>query len=327
MDDLFAQAELPTSPRLSWLDGTHFEVEAGPYTLHGIWADRGDDRQQLEKALRALTQAPPAPEIRLLATPFLGALGRQLCREARVSWVDLSGNAHLVGPGLYLHVEGKPNRYVKRGRPSSLFAPKSARLARWLLVGNRAPFRLGEASEATGLSPGFASKILARLLEEGYLRRDESWFELTAPGQLLDDWRKASEFEKNEIVKGYCHARSGTELTEKLALAFTDTGPHYALTGLAAAWEMTHFAAFRTVSAYVAELPSPRTLEALGFKEGARGANTWLILPRDEGVFQGATDWDGARCVSPAQVYVDLAAHAERAPEAAEALRSQVLRF
>jgi hypothetical protein len=57
------------------------------------------------------------------------------------------------------------------------------------------------------------------------------------------------------------------------------------------------------------------------------GENVWLLLFRDEGVFDGATTAGGVTSVSPAQVYLDLAAHPERSKEAAETLRAELLNW
>ncbi len=88
---------------------------------------------------------------------------------------------------------------------------------------------------------------------------------------------------------------------------------------------MTHFAAFRIATFFLAESPSKELREKLGFREDARGANLWLVLPNDAGVFHGAEVRDGLRCVHPVQAYVDFKAHPERAKEAAERLRSELL--
>ncbi len=68
-------------------------------------------------------------------------------------------------------------------------------------------------------------------------------------------------------------------------------------------------------------------LDGLGFREDERGANVWLVVPNDAGVFQGASDHDGVRCVHPVQAYLDLKQHPERANEAAEQLRAELIRW
>jgi len=101
-------------------------------------------------------------------------------------------------------------------------------------------------------------------------------------------------------------------------------GIDFAVTGLAAAWLYTHFAAFRITTVYLENglsiLP-----EELNFRDDPRGANLWLVIPNDAGVFQGITEKEGIRCVHPVQVNLDLKGHPERASEAAERLRSDFL--
>ncbi len=43
----------------------------------------------------------------------------------------------------------------------------------------------------------------------------------------------------------------------------------------------------------------------LGFQEEERGANAWLVIPRDDGVFDGVTERRGVPCAAPVQVFLD----------------------
>ena len=65
----------------------------------------------------------------------------------------------------------------------------------------------------------------------------------------------------------------------------------------------------------------------MSFREDPQGANVWLVLPNDDGVFHGADEQDGLRCVHPVQVYLDLEGHTERAQEAADHLRAELLNW
>ena len=77
----------------------------------------------------------------------------------------------------------------------------------------------------------------------------------------------------------------------------------YAATALPAAWLWTRYAGFRLSTVYLSNPPSAGLKKELGFREEARGANTWLVVPNDEGVFEGAQFVDGIRCVHPVQAY------------------------
>jgi hypothetical protein len=80
----------------------------------------------------------------------MGDVGKRICADAGVSWFDLSGNANIVAPGLRILIEGRPNKFGRGGRPSSAFAPKSARIARRLLIDPHRSFRPAGACASDG---------------------------------------------------------------------------------------------------------------------------------------------------------------------------------
>ncbi len=266
--------------------------------------------------------------IPLVAVPFMGRVGRERCEETGTGWLDLSGNARIFAPGIRVRIDGQPNRFKRPGRPSSAFAPKSARIARWLLMHPYRPMTQREIAHATGMDEGFTSRIVAKLEEDGLIVRDPGGaIRAPDPDLLLDAWNEDYAFSKHRVWRGHLPARSGNALLRRMADELGEQASGYAATGLAAAWILNRFARFRIVTLYLPERPTPRLLEHLGFREGAPGANAWLVVPNDEGVFHGAVDRDGVRCVHPVQAYLDLTEHPERASEAAEQLRTELLRW
>ena len=265
----------------------------------------------------------------LMVVPFMGDVGRERCAEHGVSWMDLSGNARIVAPGLRILIEGKPNRHKRRGRPSTAFAPKSSRIARWLLMHPDKPLTQRELAWATGTDEGYTSRVVAKLLEEGLIvRMDSGAVRPRDPDLLLDAWQEAYDFTKHHVVRGHIAARSGEAMLHHLAASLDRASVPYAATGLAAAWSLGRFAAFRTATVYLRDEVSPDLIAEIPFHDDARGANAWLVVPNDEGVFHGATTTrDGIVCVHPVQAYLDLHAHPERAKDAARELRSDYLQW
>ena len=264
----------------------------------------------------------------VVAVPFMGEVGKRLCERADVSWFDVSGNAHIVAPGLRILIEGKPNKFVRRGRPSTAFAPKSARIARHLLIDPRRSFRQQELARETGLDDGFTSRIVRRLEgDELLVRAKDGTISVRNPDLLLDDWAAAYRFDKHDILRGHISARSSEELVGTTTKTFARAKVEHAVTGLAAARLLTEFSAFRLVTIFVARRPGASTLKELGFREEPKGANVWLVVPDDEGVFDGVGEVNGINVVHPVQAFVDLAAQPERAKDAAAELRAQRLRW
>lgn len=264
----------------------------------------------------------------VVAVGHMGESGRRLCAAAGVSWFDLSGNAHIVGPGLLVHVEGKPNKFSQRGRPSTVFAPRSARVARLLLLDPRRAFRQQDLSRESGLDDGFVSRIVHRLEDDGLVRRGEDGsLTVVDPNLLLDAWAEVYDFTKHTITKGHVTAPAGEKLLAQVSQTFSKSKFRHAATGLAAAWLHTSFAGFRLATFFVEKLPGERLLREIGFREEAKGANLWLVVPNDEGVLLGAEARDDIPCVHPVQTYLDLQAQPERATEAAGELRSRLLNW
>jgi len=296
-----------------------FVVEFKMTTSGAVVAAAAD--QAVRQAKRLRRKAIP-----LVAVPFMGEVGRRACENAGVAWLDLSGNARIIAKGLRIVVEGRPNRFRSAGRPANLFAPKSSRIVRWMLIHPGKAFRQRELAQATGVDEGRVSKIVRRLMDEQYLvRDDDSAIRPRDYDLLLDAWREAYDFSRHTVHRGHVAARSGDALLKSACKTFAGQGIDYAATGLAAAWVLTRFAAFRTATIYLADDPSKAILEKLGFRDDPRGANLWLVVPNDEGVFHGSACKKGVRCVHPVQTYLDLGAHPERANEAAERLREDML--
>ncbi len=230
----------------------------------------------------------------------MGEVGRKMCEEAEVCWLDLSGNAHLVAPGLRVNIEGKPNQFKRPGRPRSVFAPKSARIARWLLIEPERAFSQRELAKASGLDEGFTSRIVRQLEEQRLVARDAAGAVKVADfDALLDAWREVYDFSKHHIVRGHIAARSSDEVLRRVSAQLKRGKLEHAATGLAGAWLCSSFAGFRLVVVYVAEMPGKEVCQEMGFHEMESGENIWLVQPNDAGVFHGSAEREGIACAHP----------------------------
>lgn len=304
------------------------EVEGRRFVLKAKSASDAASIDRAIQQLRSFLRDHQEKAIGVIVVPYMGDVGRRMCRESGMGWLDLAGNACLSGPGLRIDIQGRPNRPGRRGRPSDLFAPKSSRVAHWFLLNPGKAVRQGELAAAVRLGNGFVSRIVKHLVERELVVRENSGaIRVRDSALLLDSWRERYDFSRHEALKGVIAARSGDEGLHRLVSVLESEKVPHAATGLGAAWLLSHFAGFRRVMVYLKGAPPASLLEKLGFREGEEGANVWLVLPKDEGVFLGEKRREGVRCVSPVQVYLDLKGHPERAEEAAERLREQYLNW
>jgi hypothetical protein len=276
--------------------------------------------------IRRLTGRRRGRWIGTVVVPFMGETGARACREAGVSWFDLSGNADIRATGLHVHLEGKPNRFLRRGRPGNPLAPKGSRVARWLLMHPDGAFQQREIAKAAGVDEGLTSRVVRWLQERDLVAKvDRGAWRVKDPGTLLEAWREVYDFGRYRVIRGILGARSSDEVMQKLATELGRRRAGYAMTGLAGAWLLTRHATFRTVSLLLRESPPTSLLSDLGLLDEPRGANVWLVVPGDEAVFLGSRIESGFSCAHPLQVYLDLKGHAERASEAADELRRRFL--
>jgi hypothetical protein len=328
-----------------WLGVSEVQVEtrrtAGPNASADLVIKAGSSRLVIEfkgagdaaSVTRAVEQVTGYAKalgrgaIPVVAVGFMGDVGRRICERAGVSWLDLSGNARIVAPGLRIVLSGNPNRFKRPGRPSTVFAPKSSRVVRQLLLEPDRSYNQRELARLTRIDEGFVSRIVRRLVADRHLDRDgDGAVRVVDPDVLLDAWLEAYDFSKHTIQAGHVSTRTSEELVRKLSGEFSRRNMGYALTGLGAAWALTEHAGYRLVTFFVAEEPADEVLAEVGFRDEPRGANVWLVVPNDVGVFDGAEDRGGVQVVHPVQAYLDLKGQPERAREAGEDLRNKLLR-
>lgn len=280
---------------------------------------------QVARAAEQLLAYADANVIPVLVVPFMSRAGAETADQVRLNWVDLSGNAHIRAPNLHVWVRGHPDELRSRGRPSSPFAPKSARVTRTLLLAPERWWLQKDLASATGLNDGNISRIVRRLDEELLLDRRERELRPRDPDLLLDAWAQDYRFSGHDILTGHMSG-TGIDLARTLARDLESLGIRHAFTGLPAAWALDHFARFRVTAVYVHGDPR-EAAELLGLRRTTKGANVQVVGPNDEGVFSGEQDVDGLHSVAPVQIYLDLLQLPERAAEAAEHLRAHHLRW
>jgi DNA-binding MarR family transcriptional regulator len=243
----------------------------------------------------------------VLAVPFMGDVGRELCAKKNISWLDFSGNANIVAKGLRIQIEGKTNKFKPLGRPKDIFAPKSSRIARQLLIDPESYITQRELTAKIKLDEGLVSRVVREMEKNGLLVRNKNGaVKVKDRNLLLDAWHEKYDFGKHEIVKGFISDRNSDFILKNLVKTLDQNNLKYAVTGLSAAWILTKFATYRTTSIYLPEMPSEDILRNVNFNKG---------------VFDGSATVKGINCVHPIQTYLDLKGHPERAKEAAQSIR------
>ncbi len=300
---------------------------AGRRWLFGVKASSrpGTVRHAAEQLLALASQSRVGGEtVLVLVVPYMSPAGASTAEAAGVNWIDLSGNASIRASGIRVSVLGRPNAFPAIGRPASPFAPRSARVARTLLLDPERWWRQKELVAATGLDDSQVSRAVRRLDDERLVALRRRELRPADPRLLLDAWADDYRFDRHDIVLGHLSGNDGMDVARRLGERLSAHSVRHAFTGLPAAWAIDRFAMFRLATAYVAGDPR-EAAGAIGLRPSERGANVQLVGPDDDGVFAGSETHDDLPCVSTVQVYLDLLALPERAREGAKHLRSEHL--
>lgn len=271
-------------------------------------------------AAEHLLAEAPRTFVPLIVAPYMGPDAREAVERRGVAWLDLSGNAHIKGPRLLVHVEGMENKYKRSGRPENVFAPKSARITRAMLHAHETWFSQTELAHTAQLSAMQVSRVVGRLeSDELVIRNEARRVRPRQPSTLLETWRASYDFNRHRRIEAHRFARGGEELTLSVHEFLAGIDVRHAFTGLASAWLFKPIAAYRTSSVYVERMPSDEELKQGGIRREERGGNIWFVLPTDDDLLRDEYRWEveGIPCVSQIQTWLDLHSHPERAKEAA----------
>lgn len=115
------------------------------------------------------------------------------------------------------------------------------------------------------------SRIASRLEADSYVVRESTGsLRVKDSALLLDAWRDEYRFDRHTLIQGSGAARSGDSLTRFVGDALSAASVEHTATGLSAAWQLTHFAAFRIDTVILAEPPAQELRVQLGFREEPR---------------------------------------------------------
>lgn len=250
--------------------------------------------------------------------------------ELGLNLLDLKGHGKIVAPGLVYAVEPRPALHGPR--TSSPFAPKASRVVRALLSRPEEPSRLSDLAALTELNPGNVHRVLAALIEQGVVERDEDNYVVSDPGSLLEAWALQAPAAKDAVVVPY----EGDSASAAVADIVRQVDGEAVISGELAAEDLAPYLPAQSAIVHLLSPPAFHTLglgtAEMSLADRLRAAvspppNHLLVDIADVGVGAFGCVRDGVRLASPQQIYVDLARSRGRAWEAAQHLRREVLGY
>ena len=259
-------------------------------------------------------------EYPLIIAPYVGTLGREICKEQDINFVDLSGNAYIKIDKVLIDRWGRENKFKQKRSLKSIFSSKSTWVVRELLDKPKRTWKLQELANASNVSIGHVYKVIDKMDRQGLIEREWGSVTLIKPGDLLDLWRAVYSIDEL-IMKGYyCPYEKRNDLFNKLRNINKEW---YALTMGAGASVISPFV--RSTDTHMYTRDKEIMITALDLTPVEFGGNVYLIDPPDEGYMRIIQRQDGLRIVSNIQLYLDLYFYPKRGQEQADYLRENVL--
>ena len=302
------------------------------YRLRALWAGAGWPAD-VDRAIRHLDEEWP-PDLVVVAQN-LSAGSREMLHRRGASWVDASGDAHIVACDLLVMREAKQRPSADRRAFS--WSASAVSIAEALLNRN-SPYgvRATELAVLTGWSAPQISQVLGAFDAEGWTTK---WGPQRGPGasrevadgaRMLDAWA--------EEVSAVMPERRFAErifndpmqfLVDELAPALDEHDIGWAVTGWAAAEQLAPFAtAVPALQVYVEEraLQGPLSLvmQDIPIREVESGGRI-EFRSADSHLLRLAARRNGIRLATAPRVFADLQALGGRGEDAAMHLREEVI--
>lgn len=273
---------------------------------------------------------PPRGWVPVLASPFVNPRTRDLLREAKWGYMDLTGNTFLRvdRPPLFIQTQGAEKNPWPEKRPvASLKGPVAGRIVRALCEA-KPPVGVRALAAQAGSTPGYLSRVLDFLNREALIQqstkgsKDALGTDVPRRGTvtevnwqgLLRRWAQDYSLLGSNRTSSYLAPRGLTAVTGKLP----QSGLRYALTASFGASKLAPVAPPKLLVCYVDQRES--AAKCLALLPSESGANVVLAEPYDPVVYKGTWEQDGLVFAAPPQIVADLLTSPGRGPEEAEAL-------
>lgn len=285
----------------------------GPRDVAGLFGSVG-------RTLRALNPNIPI----LLVAPWLSARTRELLASEGVNYLDLTGNAlvQLENPALFIQSQGADRDPSPSPRSKArIRGPKAGRLIR-TLADVRPPYGVRALAEATGLAPGYISRLLDALDDDALVERTKrGGVESVEVAGLLRRWAENYDVFRANDAAMFLAPQGGAQALSTLSELSETTA--FAITGSFAAVRYAPVAAPALLTVY-SESPSALA-DALKMIPADAGVNVAVLRPFDPVVWERTIETDGVPFVAPSQAVVDCLTGNGRMPSEGEALLTWML--
>jgi len=263
----------------------------------------------------------------VIAAPYISEKTGQICKEANIGYIDLSGNCYLSFDTIYIKKENYKSIDVVKKEVKSLFSKKTARLLRVLLCNPEKIWTQMKLSDESKVSIGLTNRVIKKLYDLEYIALDQNnKISLKNSSKLLDLWRENYSYSNNEIL-AYYSPKNPDEFEKCLIeYMYRRNNEKYAFTLFSGTSLIAPFVRSKQTFFYFSG-NKEKLINATELKPVSSGANVLILIPYDEGIFYATQKVRDNNVVSNVQLYLDLYNYKGRGREQAEYLRNKAIKL
>lgn len=293
-----------------------------------VWRSKSSEsfRDKVEK-LKYVADSHPEINL-LLVAKYLSEEKRNQCKDAKINFLDLSGNVFIAISGIYVERLGEKNKFPEKRFGRNPFSDKASLILRVLINDIEKLWGIRELADSVNLNPGFVSRMIRELEKINYVRKAKSKVSLINPQKVIEDWVDEYDYSRNEEIKFYCFAKNVHEIFNKLKQNYQSFNHiQYALGYQAGANLVYDYSAFNVVHIYLQNREMISNFEKLNLKRVDNGENLVFLIPYyKNSVFFDKQNINNLWVVSNLQLYLDLYHYPLRGREQADKIYEHKLR-
>lgn len=261
-------------------------------------------------------------EYLVFMAPYISEESAKALKDGKFSYMDLSGNCHILTRRIFLYVSGQANKYsVKKEKKNYLAKSSGAASAimRTMLNEPRKQWQVTSLARESGRAIGTVSNVKSFLRDRDWIKEGTTAFKLQNIKELLYAWAK--DYHRRDARSyGYYSLETVPELEQEISewSAAHDNGA--VLGGFSAAARYAPVVRYKKVDVYVEPQFFDEFIKDLDLRPVDSGGNVVITIPHDETPCMYARMLHGSYVTSPAQTVIDLLGNAGRGEEAADAI-------
>lgn len=254
--------------------------------------------------------------------PYISEESAGAMKEGKYSYMDLSGNCHILTRRIFLYVSGQTNKYILKKGKKNYFSKSSgaaSAIIRTMLNVPQKQWQVITLAKESGKAIGTVSNVKSFLRDRDWIKESASEFKLQNIKELLYAWAK--DYHKRDARSYEFYSLEVVSKLEQEIAKWSVAHDNGAVLGkFSAAARYAPTVRYKKVDVYVEPQFFEEFVKDMDLQSVSSGGNVVITIPHDATPCMYAKMINGSFVTSPAQTVIDLLGNAGRGEEAADAI-------